>query len=144
MPAQRAVSIRPVPLGTWTSMPSIVTVTSSGALIGALPDPFVCHAWARRRYARSGGRSAAAPGRVPKSDASSGHLDLRAHARVMLVDRRHEVIQRRFTAEGAPALVEMPLVLLAELRDVARNRHRGRVAERTQAVPEDPVADVEQ
>jgi hypothetical protein len=46
--------------------------------------------------------------------------------------------------ERAAALVDVPLVLVPEFRDVAGHGHRGRVAERTQAVAEDPVADVEQ
>jgi hypothetical protein len=54
------------------------------------------------------------------------------------------VVERRLAAERAATLVEMALELVAELRDVARHRHCGRVAERAEAVAEDPVADVQQ
>src|SRR5437870_8353481 len=47
-------------------------------------------------------------------------------------------------AVGAAALVDVALELLAEPVHVARDRHRGRVAERAEALAEDPVADVEQ
>ena len=68
----------------------------------------------------------------------------RSHVRVVLVDRGEDVVEGRLAAERAAALVDVLPELLAELRHVARDRHRGGVAERAEAVAEDPVADVEQ
>src|SRR5579862_4281458 len=62
----------------------------------------------------------------------------------MLVDRHEEVVERRVGAERAAALVEVAAELVAELRDAARDGHRGRVAEHAEALADDPVADVEQ
>src|SRR5438309_12038291 len=62
----------------------------------------------------------------------------------VLVDRREDALQRGLAAVGAPAGPDMLAKLVAELVDVARDRHRGRVAERAEAVAEDPVAHVEQ
>ena len=62
----------------------------------------------------------------------------------MLVDRCKEVIERRLAAEGALAGVEVLLELVAELVHVTRDRHRGRIAERAEALAEDAVAHVEQ
>ena len=81
-----------------------------------------------------------------------GHRDLASHPRRVgrdrlvgvLVDRREDALERRLAAERAAALVDVRLELVAELVDVARDRHRGRVAERAEALAEDPVADVEQ
>src|SRR5215207_8492559 len=50
----------------------------------------------------------------------------------------------RGRAEHWAAGLEMLLKLGPELVDVARDRHRGSVAERTEALAEDPVADVEE
>src|SRR5918911_479619 len=102
-----AVSIIPVPLGTWISRPSTVTVTSSGELMDR-------------------------------------NLDLGTQVRVVWFDRREHVLERRLPAERAAALVDVALVLVPELRDVARDRHRGGVAERAKALPENAVAHVEE
>ena len=45
---------------------------------------------------------------------------------------------------GQPPSSRCALVLVAELRDVARDGHRRGVAERAEALAEDPVADVEE
>src|SRR5438034_4148816 len=62
----------------------------------------------------------------------------------MLVDRREDALERRLAAVRAPAGADVLAELVAELVDVARDRHRGRVAERAETVAEDPVAHVEQ
>src|SRR2546428_5286216 len=62
----------------------------------------------------------------------------------VLVDRGEDALEARLAAEWAGALVDVALELLAEARDVARDRHRGGVAERAEALAEDPVADVEE
>ena len=49
-------------------------------------------------------------------------------------------VERGLAAERAAAVVDVRLELFSELVDVARDRHRGRVAERAQALAEDPVA----
>src|SRR5919109_854253 len=109
-------------------------VTSSGVLTRLLPPRHGTWSGARSRTAVSADQ-------VPRH-VSSGHL----HRRVvrMLVDGREEALERRLAAEGAAAAVDVRLVLVAELVDVARDRHRGRVAERAEALAEDPVADREQ
>src|SRR3954464_7904246 len=96
MPASRAVSIIPCPLGTWISRPSIVTVTSSGLLTGALPLQSARYACGGRSYARSGWWPGVAPLALLQTGASRRHLDLGADAGVMVVDRRHHV------GEGGP------------------------------------------
>src|SRR5256885_7785110 len=62
----------------------------------------------------------------------------------MLIDGREDALERRLAFVRAPAGANVVAELAAELVDVARDRHRGRVAERAEAVAEDPVADVEQ
>src|SRR5262245_11043334 len=62
----------------------------------------------------------------------------------MLVDRGEDALQRRLAREGATALVDVSLKLVSEARHVACDRHGRRVSERTQAIAEDPVADVEE
>src|SRR5262245_30563217 len=62
----------------------------------------------------------------------------------VLVDRCEDALERGLAAERAAAVVDVRLELVAELVDVARDRHRGRVAERAEALAEDAVADVEQ
>ena len=57
--------------------------------------------------------------------------------------RREDVVERRRVAEGTARLVDVRLELAAELVDVARDRDRGRLAERTQALAVDAVADIE-
>src|SRR6267142_1836656 len=59
-------------------------------------------------------------------------------------DGSKDVIQGRFPAERAAALVDVRDELVAELRDVARDDDCVRVAERAEALAVDPVADVEQ
>src|SRR5829696_5464603 len=63
---------------------------------------------------------------------------------VVLLDRREQALERGLAAERAAAVVDVLLELVAEAVDVARNRHRGRVAEGAEALAEDAVADVEQ
>ena len=77
---------------------------------------------------------------------SLGHyaVHLLGAACAMLVDRREHALERRVVAVRTAAVVDVRLELGAEARDVARDRHRGRVAERAEALAEDPVADVEQ
>src|SRR5438309_11989975 len=121
MPAAAAVSTRPVPLGTWTERSSIVTVTSSGALIahlGAVSGTGTCGASPYRR---------AASRRHPCLD----------HGMVrVLVDRREETLQGRLAAEGAAVLADMRAELVAELDHVRGGRHRRRVTQRTEALAE--------
>src|SRR5580765_1202292 len=59
-------------------------------------------------------------------------------------DRGEHVVQRRRGAERTPALVEMRHELGPELLDIAGDGDRRRLAERTQALAVDPVADVEE
>src|SRR6478609_1217642 len=51
--------------------------------------------------------------------------------------------QARVLAERAAAVLEMLTELVAELRDPARDVHRSRVAEHTQALADDAVTHVE-
>ena len=62
----------------------------------------------------------------------------------MLLDRREDAFERRLAAEGAAALVDVPLELLAEVAHVLDHRARGEVAERAEALADHPVADREQ
>src|SRR5689334_9296496 len=62
----------------------------------------------------------------------------------VLGDRREHAVERRVVAERTAAVVDVRLELAAELGDVARHRHRGRLAERAEALADDAVADVEQ
>src|SRR5258707_9140856 len=59
-------------------------------------------------------------------------------------DRRQDVVERRGATERAAALLDVRDELVAELRDVAGDDDRVRVAERAEALAVDPVADVEQ
>src|SRR4051812_41989646 len=59
-------------------------------------------------------------------------------------DRREHPVERGVAVERAAALVDVCLELVPELRDVARDDDRVRVAERAQALAVDAVADVEQ
>src|SRR5262245_25246721 len=61
---------------------------------------------------------------------------------VLLVDRRgcENALDRRLAVEGAAPEVDVRLVLVAELVDVAEHGDRIGVAERAQALPHDPVA----
>src|SRR5437763_6288491 len=60
------------------------------------------------------------------------------------LDRCEHAVERGVAAERAAALVDVRLELVPELRDVARDDDRVRVAERAQALAVDAVADVEQ
>src|SRR5688500_3010246 len=62
----------------------------------------------------------------------------------VLVDRGHQPLEGRLAVEGTAALDDVLPVLVAELRDIARDWHRRRVAQRTQALAEDAIADREQ
>src|SRR6266508_2200211 len=62
----------------------------------------------------------------------------------VLVDRSKEPLERRLAAEGAALAVQVGMELVAELVDVAGDRHRRRISERAQALAGDPVADVEE
>src|SRR5918992_763690 len=130
-----STSTRPVPFGTLTSRPSIVSEASSGPLLTPLD--------------LSGMDRLAQPvpirgieGGTGAGGCSCGHLDRRV-VRV-LVDRGRHALERRLAAVRAPALVDVRPELVAELADVARDRHRSRVTQRTEALAEDAVADVEQ
>src|SRR5204863_462032 len=78
------------------------------------------------------------PRRLADRALSRGHLGDEM-VRV-LVERREEILQRRRTGEWTAASVDVRLELVAELVDVARDRHRRRVAERAEALAEDAVA----
>src|SRR4051812_38184947 len=129
MPAAAAASTSPVPLGTCTERSSIVTVTSSDALISDLEAASGTGTWGACPYGRAGSR---------------GHPFLDNGMVRVLVDRREETLQRRLAAEGAAALVDVSAELVSELDHVRRHRHRRGIAQRTEALPEDPVTDVEQ
>jgi hypothetical protein len=62
---------------------------------------------------------------------------------VMLIGRCEQAVERGVGAEGAPAVLEVRVELVAELRHAARDRHRRRVAEHAQALADDAVANVE-
>src|SRR5215213_10488887 len=126
MPASSAASTIPIPAGTCSSRSSIVTVTSSGVLNPLPPS-------------RLPGTE---PAEVSLRRRSTRHLCRRLM--MMLVDGRENPLQRRLAAEWAPALVDVPLELLAEALDVLDHRAGGKVAERAQAPPHDAVADVEE
>ena len=64
--------------------------------------------------------------------------------RCVLLDRGDDALERRLAAKWAAAGVDVLPELGAELVDVARDRHGGRVAERAEALAEDAVADVQQ
>src|SRR5262245_60370389 len=60
------------------------------------------------------------------------------------VGRSEDPLQRRLPFEGAAPEIDVRLVLVPELVDVAENGDRVRVAQRTETLPEDPVAHREQ
>src|SRR5690242_15938911 len=110
-------------------MPSIVSLTVSRALKRLGSDPL---------------RGSDPSGSDPSSSgcASCGHRRnrrMRVHR-----DRREDLVERRRGAERTAGLVDVLLELAAELVDVARDRDRGRLAERAEALAVDAVADVEQ
>src|SRR5687767_4265806 len=72
--------------------------------------------------------------------------DMRDLVRLAPVHRggREDPLERRVALERTAAELDVGLVLVAELVDVAQDRDRVRVAERAQALPEDPVAHREQ
>src|SRR6266540_1834244 len=158
-PASSAASTIPRPGGTWTSRPSIVTVTSSGALNPQPPsrgsDPKYAGnlslsgstlEWSPRAPADLQGRSNSVAWHVPGTKYSVLYSRRRLCRRVMamLLDRREGSLQRRLAAVWAPALVDVALELVAEALHVLDDRPRGEVAERAQALAQDPVADREQ
>jgi hypothetical protein len=59
-------------------------------------------------------------------------------------DRGEDVVQRGRFAEGTAALIDVRDELGPELLDVARDRDRGRLPERAQALAVDAVAHVQQ
>src|SRR5688572_19801820 len=68
---------------------------------------------------------------------SRGYL---RHRRVRVLIRGGEdALQRGSAGEGAAARVDVRLELVPEAVDIARDRHRSRVAERAQALAEDAV-----
>src|SRR4051794_1461531 len=69
--------------------------------------------------------------------------EVRSMVREVLRDRREDALERRL-GERAAAAVEVRDELVAELVDVASDCHRGRVAERAQALAVDAVADRQQ
>ena len=77
---------------------------------------------------------------------TSSRRSIFAWAEVRRVDvrRREDPVEGRGAVEGAAALLDVRQELVAELRDVARDRDRVRVAERAEAGAVDPLADVEQ
>src|SRR5262245_62395608 len=58
----------------------------------------------------------------------------------VLLRRREDALERGLPVERAAAEVDVGLVLVPELVDVAQDRDRVRVAERAQALAHDPVA----
>src|SRR5689334_8807964 len=91
-------------------------------------------------------RTRAPRGAAPRTDRSGARSCGYLHGRMvpMLVDGREQPVQRRLARMRAAAEVDVLLEVVAELVDVAGDRHRGRVAERAEALAEDAVADVEQ
>src|SRR5687768_3325117 len=83
----------------------------------------------------SGARHRTGPG-------SCGHLGYLLMG--VLVDRGQDAFERGLAAERAAALVDVRPELVAELRDVAGDGHGRRVAERAEALAQDPVAHREQ
>src|SRR6185436_19133291 len=112
----------PVPFGTCTVRSSIVTLTSSGALTS---------------HSRNGGSPYEESATRSRGYLGDGRVRVHRH-------RREDVVQRGRVAERAAALLDVRDELLAELRDVARDGHRGRLAERAEALAVDAVAYVEQ
>src|SRR5207302_3831235 len=97
-----------------------------------------------RRGPFPSGRGSLARRRRPGRAARSYVSLLCDRREVVLVDGSEDVVERRLAPERAAALVDVCLELGAEAVDIARDRHRGRVAERAEAFAEDAVADVEQ
>src|SRR5919202_269562 len=133
-----------------SSVASCASRASSDAITSATVRALVLHAtWRRSANPESGTRNEGS-WRVTQalgSRCASGSRGnaLFDHGRVrVLVDGREQAVERRLAAERAAALLDVAAELIAELVDVARDRHRRRVAERTEALAEDPVADVEQ
>src|SRR5262245_17591635 len=62
----------------------------------------------------------------------------------VLLRRREDALERRLAVERAASEVDVRLVLVAELVDVAQDGDRVGVAERAQALAHDPVADGEE
>src|SRR4051794_30678375 len=139
MPADIAVSTRPVPFGTCTSRSSIVTRTSS---VIPRTASLSCSGNVRRRSRRTRTSlpwCAPPPCRRRRRDRESlprsSRVDLLRDGRVVvLVDGREEVREGAVLAERAATGAEVLAELGAELRDTARHRHRSGVTEDTQAL----------
>src|SRR6185437_10954591 len=119
MPASAAASTSDMPLGAVTSrslMDSVTVSVSTVAISRPRPRP------------AAGGRAG-----MPRGTRSR-------QGRRLVVEARDWAVLR----ERAAALVDVALELVAEVGDVARHRHRHRVAQRAQAVAEDAVAHVQQ
>src|SRR5439155_7622655 len=128
MPATRAASTSPVPLGTSTATPSIVSFTVSAALMRCA---FVTVSY-----------PCLAPVRFRGSSGSCGH---RGACGVQVHRARGEdVVQRRRVSEWTAALLDVRDELRSELLDVARDRDRRRLSQGTQALAVDAVAHVQQ
>src|SRR5436305_2423295 len=154
MPASAAASTSDMPFGTVASRPLIVTVTvvdSTVAIRPRRPPP--------RRTPPTAARPAGSPPapprrRSPRAPPARGPRPPRCavvHAGTPRGTRSshqlHVVVQARDRAlldERAAALVDVALELLPVLRHVARHRHRHGVPERTQALAENAVADVQE
>src|SRR4029079_16631471 len=119
----------PVPFGTCTFRSSIVTVTSSGALIARL-----------EAFSGTG-----TSGACPYNRSASRRHPFLDHAVVrMLIHRREQTLERRLTAERAAALVDVGPELVAELDHVRGDGQRTGITQRAETLAQDPVADVEQ
>src|SRR3954447_19977950 len=143
MPAWAAASTSESPLGTVISRSLIVSVTvlvSVAAISRCPPRRRPRPRRARpartppaRPPARARPRAPGAPRRGTRSSRHSGRL-------VLVVVRR----ERAVLDERAAALVDVALELLPEARHERSHRHRHRVAQRAEALAEDPVAHVQQ
>src|SRR3954447_801853 len=157
MPASAAASTSDMPLGTVTSrslMDSVTVSVSTVAISRPRPRPR-----SRRRPRPTAPRPARSPREPrprrsprarpardpPRPPAAGGRAGMprgtrSRHGRRFVVEARHGAVR----GERATALVDVALELVAEVGDVARHRHRHRVAQRAQAVAEDAVAHVQQ
>src|SRR5206468_1020637 len=82
-------------------------------------------------------------GRCDSSGARS-RRHLRGRVQRVLRNGREDVVEWRRVAERAAPLLDVRLELVAELCDIARDRDRRRLAQRTEALAVDSVADIEQ
>src|SRR3954470_929872 len=155
MPASAAASTSDMPFGTVTSrslMDSVTVSVSTVAISRPRPRPRPHPRPTKPRPARSPraprpprsprGRPAPDPPRPPAAAGRAGmpRGTRSRHGRRFVVEARYGAVVR----ERAAALVDVALELVAEVGDVARHRHRHRVAQWAQAVAEDAVAHVQQ